>query len=65
MDEPRFLELQPFFVGEVVEFVFHIIHYVVARAMFFRPKQSPRLWGDCFDLGPQRHHGIGVIVGGT
>jgi hypothetical protein len=25
VDEPRFLELQPFLVGEVVEFVFHFI----------------------------------------
>ena len=25
MDKPRFLELQPFFGGKVVEFVFHMI----------------------------------------
>ena len=25
MDEPRFLEFQPFFVCEVVEFIFHFV----------------------------------------
>ena len=35
MDEPRFLELQPFFIREVVEFVFgHVVNSVIASGAY-------------------------------
>ena len=35
MDEPRFLEFQPFFVCEVVEFVFHNMFVSLLRFMHY------------------------------